>query len=1278
MKLLYKRGLSLLLALLFAVGLIPTFAFSVFSADVSTTSEATEQAPVDKTAEPVTITNGDYSLTINKTAFEVGEPILVSGTGTDYNTWIGLYSVNSSSAGDSTIVWKYVRNAGQGVAYNIATNYDGKEDKNFDLSNGYLPEGEYIIRLFSDGSSNATSVKALVHIKVGNPPYISGEQGILSIDKRNVTSGEAVMVSADLLYDDTWVGVYEYGRYSKSSLFFYWVKNAGDGVPYNAVAGRNLTGGAYLFRLCPHDGAGFGNDISSALVIVEDAYNVSYLSRMAVIEDGTGGGSGSEGGGDSGGEDVGGGNTGTDTPTQPENKVTFEESGSPVKITNGDFELCVNKTVFEVGEKIYVSGKGPNEKDFIAIYRIQDNACVMYQFIDTVGDGVWYSLTDNYIEGHFYDECSSLPEGEYVIRLQADDSDYFEGNRALVRIKIGDPEVGQTFGQSELLSTNKNTYKPGESIMVSASMVQGYTDSWVGIYSFNNFHKNGSVTWEWVANMGESYDITEGITLQPGIYLIRLIPYDTEDMSTVVAYKTVLVESDTAISYETIVTDKTLGTAPPTGIGNPSVTVSNDTHSLTVNKTQFAVGEPIMVTAKGVDSKDWIGIAVRDSREASIRWYYISTVGNGNSYNLAQAPNIGGNLGHLADLPQGLYTVVLVERDQLLSKDLTFSINISIGNVEDSANGEGFGGDVTVGGTVIPPFTSVYPPLSATYTQQGNGYASGTVSITMPVEAINKQNIVMYWANENGKLQGYTAHARKKVTSSVVNYTFSDSVIIPSGATKLLIYSENSSTGELSEEFISVDITSTIGELGTPNGAFFAISDVHIGSANGAKHFKLMLNEAIKLYPNGAPIFVAGDVTDNGYESQYIQLMELYDEVMEQNGADGSKYPLFLAIGNHDYPSAQTYFLAYATLPDGSHPTDTCYDFWLNGYHYIFLGGDNANGLNATFTEETLAWLDETLAECRDTSRPTFIFLHQPLYDTVSGSLPGEGWNGVTNEDAFKAVISKYPEIIMFNGHTHWEMNSVGNIFEGTDELPIHIFNCASISYLWSGFNAIKGEELYGSHGYAVELYNGKILVKGRDFVNGEWISSAQYLIELGENTADSEHNYQNPTISYANGYLQKGTITSICAICGNAKAETAPELVKFLGYSTKVSNSSAICVSYFFDLEMIEQYELNTGKVLDFGFVYAVDNKLPESGKPLNADGSAKELQSGKIICGDIPSSCSYIDLILRADNWTAHASTPLIISAYVIDENGLGYIYQDTISDTADIITYQELIEE
>ena len=315
-----------------------------------------------------------------------------------------------------------------------------------------------------------------------------------------------------------------------------------------------------------------------------------------------------------------------------------------------------------------------------------------------------------------------------------------------------------------------------------------------------------------------------------------------------------------------------------------------------------------------------------------------------------------------------------------------------------------------------------------------------------------------------------------------------------------------------------------------------------------------MLKEAIKLNPNGVAIFVAGDMADDGEKSQYEEMMSLHNEVMVSEGKNPSDYPLYLAIGNHDYPSAYTNFLEFAVLPDGSNPTDSCYDFWLNGYYYIFLGSDSPSGLTASFTEETLAWLDSKLSEDRYSARPTFVFLHQPIYNTVSGSLPGEGWDGVYNYQALVDVLKNYPEVLLFTGHTHWTMDSVGNIFEGTEDFPIHAFNCASVSYLWSGFNSKGGEHLDGSQGYYVEIYDGKVYVRGVDFITSEWISNAQYLIELEKP--------QNVEIA---------------------------DIFEFYGISTR-ENGSGLTVGYSFNKELYDLYlEQNPNVTLDFGSLFAV-----------------------------------------------------------------------------------------
>ena len=793
--------------------------------------------------------------------------------------------------------------------------------------------------------------------------------------------------------------------------------------------------------------------------------------------------------------------------------------------------------------------------------------------------------------------------------------------------------------------------------MVTPSMVEGHNDSWVGIYGFDYFHKGGSIRWEWVKTNGDgvAFDITGGNTFAPGVYLIRLLPYDTGDMNTVVAYKMVIIEGDTVVSYESVVTDKNLGIAPPTYEGNSSVTVSNDTHSLTVNKTKFDVGEEILVSAVGVHAKDWIGIAQRNNNEATIRWYYIADVGNGEKYDIRSAPNIGGNLGHLKDLPEGPYTIYLVEKDGYLKNGYTFSINVSIGDIEDADNGKTEGGTQTGGNT---PAYGVIPPISAVYVPSINGYAAGTVEVTMPIEALNSHNIVMYWGNENGILEGYTPHARFKATSTTASYTFTKSVIIPKDATKLLIYSQKSSTGEMSSEYVTVELPqgSQMNITSNKITSFYAISDVHIGSANGAKHFELMLKDAVSLNPNGVAIFIAGDIADNGREDQYAQAVAIHSEVMTEMGVSASDYPMFFAIGNHDYPAATSAFLSYAVLPDGSHPTDTCYDFWFNGYHYIMLGSDSPSGLNATFTEETLAWLDTTLAQGRSEGKPIFIFLHQPMFNTVSGSLPGEGWHGVTNEDAFKAVISKYPEIIMFNGHTHWEMNSKGNMFDATEELPINIFNCASVSYLWSGFNKTTGEHLDGSQGYYVELYSDRVVVKGRDFVNAKWIASAQYCVELQQGTDKIEHNYEIKDITYSNGYGKAGKITYECLDCHIIKEEIAPALIECLGYSMPEDGRGQIAIGFNINSEAIKEYEEITGKTLKYG-AFAVAQEKLGTNDIFDENGTVANFA----ITAEI-TSYEFSSFELKITGFTdEYKDDKLALGAYVIatDKDGTEYSY-------------------
>ena len=381
--------------------------------------------------------------------------------------------------------------------------------------------------------------------------------------------------------------------------------------------------------------------------------------------------------------------------------------------------------------------------------------------------------------------------------------------------------------------------------------------------------------------------------------------------------------------------------------------------------------------------------------------------------------------------------------------------------------------------------------------------ADGKLTVTL-ADGSTAHSIVMYWANENGKLEGYTALAKFKVTGTVTEHIMTPNTLIPAGATKLLVYTMNNSA--VSEECVEIDLPkgAASGDFGTLLNEFQVLSDIHINTSDTHVHnqnFLKALQDIAANSPNSTGIYINGDMADHGYAEEYAKMWAIYNAVKE-----GTKLPsLFLSIGNHDFYN-QTYetglalFVQNATLPDGTHPDKPYYDFWKDGYHFIFLGSEKypISNVNAYISNTQARWLDEKLQESRNVNAPTFVFLHQALSNTVAGSFDDQGWSGVTPETKLREVLAKYPEVILFNGHSHWTLDSENTMYERSETLPT-IFNTASVGYLWTSYDVATGVHLAGSQGYYIRVYEDKVLVLGRDFTTGEWIPSAMFCVDYSD-----------------------------------------------------------------------------------------------------------------------------------------------------------------------------------
>lgn len=517
-----------------------------------------------------------------------------------------------------------------------------------------------------------------------------------------------------------------------------------------------------------------------------------------------------------------------------------------------------------------------------------------------------------------------------------------------------------------------------------------------------------------------------------------------------------------------------------------AVPVSAAQSSITTDKEVYEVGEPIMVSATSAngDEHDWVGILPKGAeRWGSLAWIYLKDF---NGEVDITKPNISSNsfLAPYKSFPAGEYTIYLIPDDLSIfgNEDKALAkVDIRIGSEEDFKPIE-----------VKAPTGAVYTPVDP----EGE-LIDGEATVNFK-KGHNGEEVWLFWGDANGRLADYGRISSHNIGSSwktELTFEMRSGIKVPAGATRLLFYTYNHIHG-LSKDYFAAELPEGLAyeqPEGKPLMEFQVVSDAHISSELHAEHFKKMLEDIAKNSPDSAGIFAVGDMVDNGkINTQWKDLWRLYESV---EGAPD----MYLGMGNHEiydfdsYNAALDKFLDNIRLPEGYEKPETpYYDLWIGGLHFIFLGDTDlpSEDVKATIGNEQYAWLAEKLAENAD-GRPIFLFMHQPLRDTVSGSLADQGWWGIEDDEYLRVLLEEYPQIIMFNGHTHWTLDDENAMFGGNGAATI--FNTAGVGYLWTSQYKVAGQYLEGSQGYYVKVYEDRIVVQGRDFVNGEWLPAAYF-----------------------------------------------------------------------------------------------------------------------------------------------------------------------------------------
>lgn len=169
--------------------------------------------------------------------------------------------------------------------------------------------------------------------------------------------------------------------------------------------------------------------------------------------------------------------------------------------------------------------------------------------------------------------------------------------------------------------------------------------------------------------------------------------------------------------------------------------------------------------------------------------------------------------------------------------------------------------------------------------------------------------------------------------------------------------------------------------------------------------------------------------------------------------------------------------------------------------------------------KEQLIWLEEQLELYSD--KTVFLLFHTYLSDDDGENVDGEGdlrstggysYNGHYNihtpdEKKLRELLTKYTNVIWFNGHSHYEYamqmyNENLNIFdyEGTTATMIHVpsvTNPRTVKPDAATYNSLRGKTSQGALQFVYDEFQ---IMNGMDIWNNEILSYACYIIYTNKN----------------------------------------------------------------------------------------------------------------------------------------------------------------------------------
>lgn len=293
--------------------------------------------------------------------------------------------------------------------------------------------------------------------------------------------------------------------------------------------------------------------------------------------------------------------------------------------------------------------------------------------------------------------------------------------------------------------------------------------------------------------------------------------------------------------------------------------------------------------------------------------------------------------------------------------------------------------------------------------------------------------------------------------------------------------------------------------------SFCVISDLHFGNSvgEGPMHKVPLALRNITSQGSFDAMILLGDLTNAGRRDEYNQLIKVFED------KSNFIYPVdcfLFMMGNHDNYSISARYIYQKSLKPfnsgESYPLRT-YSV-IKGYPFITVSMLSSSNNDITdpsagteaYPDDTVDWLalrmERAQKECP--GKPIFVFTHMPPRWTTYGT-----WSEYGNGEAWcmkvlNPVLNKYPQAVVFSGHTHYPIGDPRSIHQGANpdskrQNYYTVINTSSTSYCEIPYGVVDdGVIPFGydcvTEGLIVnELANGDIEIRRYDTYRNEEIS---------------------------------------------------------------------------------------------------------------------------------------------------------------------------------------------